>query len=290
MVAADSMHSFVALMLLAPECESSSGGTGVYDCLFAALLSRARESMSMALVEGQEAGGKASDTALITATSAARGSQRGSERAVYCDTAAGDDPRLPYDDTSGWGPLEALLRAAREMLRGAAVAAAAVAVVGQAAAIVASALQPFRDEEAFDVLVTLAAKHTNRFVRQDSQILMKLLVEILHQRGAVLLTRDDDNNNDMNQKLILGKICASLVIGLRDDWSQIRRAAVESTQAFFVLNSTADQEVVRTYVPLLLPALCMNRFYAADGTLFTCLHLHWQRPCACGRGRKEPSI
>jgi hypothetical protein len=53
----------------------------------------------------------------------------------------------------------------------------------------------------------------------------------------------------------------SLTSGLEDDWSQIRHAASLACQSFLL--AFQGSALLDTCWPLLLPRLCMNRFYPA---------------------------
>ncbi|KAL3698941.1 hypothetical protein R1sor_016963 [Riccia sorocarpa] len=56
-------------------------------------------------------------------------------------------------------------------------------------------------------------------------------------------------------------IAEGLALGLSDNWSQVRYAASIATRNFMCRTSSYN----RSFFPQLLPAMCLNRYYAAEG-------------------------
>lgn len=95
-------------------------------------------------------------------------------------------------------------------------------------------------------LLLKALSHTNRFVRETGFLCVNTLcqispLEVLKDNGAL--------------------IASYLALGLSDNWSQVRYAASIATRTFMRRTS----EFKSDYFPKLLPAMCLNRYYGADG-------------------------
>lgn len=57
-------------------------------------------------------------------------------------------------------------------------------------------------------------------------------------------------------------VSVHLAAGLADNWSQVRLAASVATRHFLL---SLPEQARRLFYPHLLPRMCLNRYYAADG-------------------------
>ena len=98
-------------------------------------------------------------------------------------------------------------------------------------------------------LVFKSAKHPNRFVREACQFIMGTMCDIL----------DEDRVCDMRVEL-----ASCIGFGLSDNWSQVRYAASVAARKFVLATPHRKEDVL----PLVLPQMCLNRYYVADGVRF----------------------
>ncbi|XP_065844840.1 uncharacterized protein [Oscarella lobularis] len=145
------------------------------------------------------------------------------------------DPRRKiFHDTAGWKSLEAGMTCLRFVVRN-----------------LGSSFDEFVDLE-FLELIFACLVHTNRFVRETGFQLISSLVkseETDSLRRSVMKYED--------------RFCAALARGLADNWSQVRLAASVATRQF-LLASTKEEEL-RKHFAQLLPRICLNRYYVAEG-------------------------
>lgn len=59
------------------------------------------------------------------------------------------------------------------------------------------------------------------------------------------------------------ELCKYLGKGLADNWSQVRLSASVATRNFLL--PLPNNESRQLFYPILLPRMCLNRYYAADG-------------------------
>ncbi|KAG0607263.1 hypothetical protein M758_8G014500 [Ceratodon purpureus] len=95
-------------------------------------------------------------------------------------------------------------------------------------------------------LLLKALSHTNRFVRETGFLCVSTLCQI----SPLEVLKDNG-----------GLIASYLALGLSDNWSQVRYAASISTRTFM----RRTLEFKSDYFPKLLPAMCLNRYYGAEG-------------------------
>lgn len=91
-------------------------------------------------------------------------------------------------------------------------------------------------------------KHMNRFVREISFFTIGAMVEIMQNEDAVHEAE---------------AIVTVLSKGLQDDWSQVRYAASIATRTF--MTEKANVLCKEKLFPNILPQMCLNRYYVADG-------------------------
>jgi len=58
-------------------------------------------------------------------------------------------------------------------------------------------------------------------------------------------------------------MCVAVATGLEDNWTQVRYSASQAARS--LLLSVPENERIETLLKTLLPRICMNRFYVADG-------------------------
>lgn len=118
-------------------------------------------------------------------------------------------------------------------------------------------------------LIFSCLEHTNRFVRETGFHVMGSLVSVCASvELATELTGEGDEamEVDGSQADPLEEYGTQfrqhLALGLADNWSQVRLAASTATRAFLLGFS---EEARDKYYPTLLPRICLNRYYLAEG-------------------------
>ncbi|XP_065898567.1 uncharacterized protein [Dysidea avara] len=149
------------------------------------------------------------------------------EQGVPCDVAN------IFHDTAGWKALESYMNALKYAAEGC-----------------GSKFHPHITQDLLQLLFRTLS-HTNRFVRETAFYVLAAIVlclEQLKQQGSV--------SSDL-----LTLIAKSLALGLSDNWSQVRMAACVATRQFFTTMGSVDA----VYLDILIPAMCLNRYYVAEG-------------------------
>ena len=137
-----------------------------------------------------------------------------------------------FHDTAGWKSLETSMKALQSVVEGCGLH-----------------FFSYMNKELL-CLIFESLKHTNRFVRETAYYLCASIV-----RFGVLSQENCD-------KELASQLCESLRKGLSDNWSQVRLAASVATRQFFQDLNETDK---RIYFKTLLPAMCINRYYLAEG-------------------------
>jgi hypothetical protein len=139
-------------------------------------------------------------------------------------------------DTEGWQNLETSMRTLQDIIE-------------------ASGLDfiPFlsADDNIFNI-VAKASSHLNRFVREIGYFLAASLFSICDLEAL---------------KTIAHRIAPIVADGLADNWSQVRFAASTSVRAFYDV-ALSDPEFSQMYFPMLIPAMCLNRYYIAEVEIY----------------------
>ncbi|KAK4314086.1 hypothetical protein Pmani_014616 [Petrolisthes manimaculis] len=149
---------------------------------------------------------------------------------------SGDAAQI-FHDTAGWRNLETSMKCLEHMINGA-----------------APKFLPYVDQELLD-LIFKALTHTNRFVRETGFNVCGALVSCGAYEGAELL--------ESNPMFTFGdQLTQHLGEGLADNWSQVRLASSVATRKFLMSLPPGAQE---RFFPVLLPRLCLNRYYVAEG-------------------------
>jgi len=203
-------------------------------------------------------------------------------------TALGDAPLIPLDDTTGWASLESSLLAYYNLLCGcgAEVAFPILQEAGGAQVDTVKEEEKKEGEMLVDLLITCAAKHQNRFVRRAALDFIHNLCNFLVVEKKSSSTssnnakqQEKDENEEQSQafgkvlKPLFARFASAIAFGLEDNWSELRLAATHASSKFFAALQARDrqheggdeEEAGASVWPLLLPRLCMNRFYAVEG-------------------------
>lgn len=109
------------------------------------------------------------------------------------------------------------------------------------------------DTELFELCET-STLHVNRFVRESTYNVLAAICECERQEtqnGVAIVTRQHGD-----------RIATQLYRGLCDNWSQVRLAASTAARQFLL---GCDDVTGSKYLGVLLPPLCLNRYYAAEG-------------------------
>ena len=153
----------------------------------------------------------------------------------------GSDGKTMHD-TEGWKSLETSMRILQNIIEA-----------------IGTRLYEFQLDRILDC-ITKGVNHINRFVREISYFVINAIyVSSLH-------VFDEDTNAEYVQRFT--EFCPNLVPiiaqGLGDNWSQVRYAASQAVRSFYLV--AKDRTEMRDrYDPLLVPRMCLNRYYVAEG-------------------------
>lgn len=148
-----------------------------------------------------------------------------------------------FHDTAGWKNLESSLKCLQAMIDGCGIN-----------------FQPFVDEELLE-LVFQTLMHTNRFVRETGLFVCSSLVSCGNSDEDV---ESRDSVTAVNPIFTYGhEFSKHLSNGLADNWSQVRLAASVATRKF--LESLPNENSREIFYGDLLPRMCLNRYYVAEG-------------------------
>ncbi|XP_063591073.1 uncharacterized protein LOC134768277 [Penaeus indicus] len=149
---------------------------------------------------------------------------------------SGDAAQI-FHDTAGWRNLETNMKCLEHMINGC-----------------APKFLPYIDQDLLDLIFT-ALTHTNRFVRETGFNVCAALVSCGGGEAAEFL--------ETNPMFTFGdQLSRHLGQGLADNWSQVRLASSVATRKFLMSLPAAARE---RFFPVLLPRLCLNRYYVAEG-------------------------
>ena len=142
------------------------------------------------------------------------------------------DAKDIFHDTAGWKCLETSMKGLQAVIQGCG--------------------EYFLQFLNFDLLnlVFETLNHTNRFVRETGYYVCSSLA-----RYGVSSHQSCDQD-------MVSKLAEHLRVGLADNWSQVRLAASVATREFFQDLNESDKE---KYLQILLPPMCLNRYYLAEG-------------------------
>ncbi|CAH1792996.1 unnamed protein product [Owenia fusiformis] len=147
-----------------------------------------------------------------------------------------------FHDTAGWKNLETWMKCFQCVVEGC-----------------GPLFNPYIDQTLLD-LIFAALTHTNRFVRETGYYVCATLVGCgLSQDGEVAVPLDEGNTI-----LSYGhQFAEHLGNGLADNWSQVRLAASVATRKF--CQSLGNDQIRSAFYPILIPRMCLNRYYVAEG-------------------------
>ncbi|XP_054710418.1 uncharacterized protein LOC129220102 [Uloborus diversus] len=143
-----------------------------------------------------------------------------------------------FHDTAGWKCLETSMKCLQSMVDGC-----------------GEHFKPYITDDFLDLLFKTLS-HTNRFVRETGYYVLGSLVSCGTSCEGSSYKPFDANHFGYRMSLQLG-------IGLSDNWSQVRLAASECARKFLMSFKSDDEKEV--FFPQLLPHMCLNRYYIADG-------------------------
>lgn len=138
-----------------------------------------------------------------------------------------------FHDTAGWKALESYMNALKFAVEGC-----------------GTRFHPYITKELVELLFRTLG-HTNRFVRETSFYVLAAIICCFEQ-----MKEDGTISADL-----LMPVTKSLALGLSDNWSQVRMAACFATRQFFSSLGTVDV----AYLDILIPPMCLNRYYVAEG-------------------------
>lgn len=102
-------------------------------------------------------------------------------------------------------------------------------------------------------LLCRTVQHVSRFVRETTFCVISSLITCCSVTGS---------KSPFTVNHCGPRISKCLALGLADNWSQVRLAASEATRKFLLSFNEKEREL---FFPDLLPQMCLNRYYTADG-------------------------
>ncbi len=142
-------------------------------------------------------------------------------------------------DTAGWRNLESSVKCLQALINGC-----------------GPDFRPFINQDLLDLIFT-SLKHPNRFVRETGYYTTATIIEVC--------SSDIDQPGETNPvSSFAGQFAEILSEGLQDNWSQVRMASAVAARQF-LLCLQKNQEKSGEIEALLLPKICLNRYYLAEG-------------------------
>ncbi|CAN0015393.1 unnamed protein product, partial [Ectocarpus fasciculatus] len=158
-------------------------------------------------------------------------------REVSRETRLGAESEIALDDTTGWYALETLLCSYRELVSG---CGPRLGYLDRAS------------EAELGLFIRDSALHINRYIRQAT-------FEFIH----ALMLQLSPGALSWSDGAYVPLLCRCITAGLSDDFSQVRFPATFAARYFLVAINDQDREAL--VWPQLVPRLCLNRYYPADG-------------------------
>ena len=141
-----------------------------------------------------------------------------------------------FHESAGWRFLETTMKCLRCMIEGC-----------------GKSFNPFITQELLDILFS-SLVHTNRFVRETG----------FNVCAAIVVCGSNTDLECGNSIEKYGdQLAQHFAKGLADNWSQVRLASSVATRSF--LTSFPAEDDCKKYFPALVPRLCLNRYYIAEG-------------------------
>jgi hypothetical protein len=155
---------------------------------------------------------------------------------------------LGKHDTEGWKALETAFKSLDAIMKG----ASSVEMLSMV------------DSDMLD-WIDRSLVHTNRFLREAGYMSYATICSMVAK-----VQRDDASAGRRMAELerIGARLASGLALGLADNWSQVRFAASVAVRTFFELmsNDVDEERAMRhRYYASLLPRMCLNRYYLAQG-------------------------
>ncbi|KAK4472238.1 hypothetical protein MN116_003509 [Schistosoma mekongi] len=141
-----------------------------------------------------------------------------------------------FHDTAGWKNLETWMKCLQEMVSN--ISADDFIKV---------------DRTVILELIFKAVQHINRFVRETGYDVLSTMI-------SRHLCYTEPNSKDATYI----NVAIQLAKGLSDNWSQVRMAASRAVRTVFEVDPPPGYTRDNIY-PILLPAMCLNRYYVAEG-------------------------
>nr|VZI41487.1 unnamed protein product [Spirometra erinaceieuropaei] len=151
-----------------------------------------------------------------------------------------------FHDTAGWRNLETWMKCLEHCITG----------------LGSDLFKDFRDPEILS-LIFKAVNHTNRFVRETGY---ELLSTVILNHGCHGKGVEQDGVEAVPDFV---RVAEQLAFGLADNWSRVRMAALKASRTFFEVPPPPGLTYEDIY-GILLPAICLNRFYVAEGVRIFC--------------------
>jgi len=141
-------------------------------------------------------------------------------------------------DTAGWRNLESSVKCVQALVNGC-----------------GDKFHLYVDQSLLDLIFT-SLEHPNRFVRETAYQTCATIIEVCS--GQAILETENPVMRFAHQ------FATHFAEGLADNWSQVRMAAAVATRQFLI-SLQKYQEKSKDVLSLLLPRLCLNRYYLAEG-------------------------
>ncbi|CAG0888062.1 unnamed protein product [Cyprideis torosa] len=109
-------------------------------------------------------------------------------------------------------------------------------------------------QEFLSVTFKILWTHSNRFIKEEGYRLLHALI------SCSVFCSDDPNQSETIREL-----SRLLAKGLADNWSQVRLMSSVAARTFLLLESSLDTDQARVFLADLLPRICLNRYYVAEG-------------------------
>ena len=159
---------------------------------------------------------------------------------------AGDGGKTQHD-TEGWKSLETSMRILQNIIEAMGVS-----------------LYDFALDRILQCIIK-GVDHINRFVREISYF----VINAIFLTSAKIMAEKSEEDQAAQEKVDkFLSFCDDLVPivakGLGDNWSQVRYAASQAVRAFYEI-AKQDEALKERFGPLLVPRMCLNRYYVAEG-------------------------
>lgn len=157
-----------------------------------------------------------------------------------------DETNRTQHDTEGWKSLETSMRILQNIVEA-----------------IGSRLYDFDLERVLNC-IRKGVDHINRFVREISYF----LINAVFLASASILSSEQIGETDPKHEAAFREFCKELVPvvsqGLADNWSQVRYVASHAVRSYYAI-AKDDKALRDSYDGMLVPRMCLNRYYVAEG-------------------------